>query len=92
MACCSHRPIAGARVDDRFAGGTGVGRGDVLPLSPRTVSPSLELTSGRERACSVPSVRRCHIRLLWPLPEPMPWQGRMVLSAHAGLPQANDTL
>ena len=40
MARYSHRPIAGARVDDHFAGGTGVGKGDVLPLSPRTVSRS----------------------------------------------------
>ena len=89
MACCSHRPIAGARIDDRFAGGTGIGRGGGTssPLSPRTVFPSLELTSERERgACSVPSVRRCHVGLLPPLPELVLWQGRVVLSAHAGLP------
>ena len=67
------------------------GRG-VLPPVPRMVSPSLELTLGWERACSVPSVRRCHVGLLPPLPEPVLWKGRMVLSAHAGLSHANDSL
>ena len=65
---------------------------DVLPTFPEDGLQSLELTLGRWRAYSVPSVRRCHVGLLWPLPEPVPWQGRMVLSAHAGLPQANDSL
>jgi hypothetical protein len=86
MVCCSRRPIAGTRVDDRFAGGASVGRGDVLPPVPEDSLPSLELTSGRRRACSVPSVRHCHIGLLLPLPELVLWQGRVVLSAHAGLP------
>ena len=86
MACCSCRPITGTHVDDRFAGGASVGRGDVLQPVPEDGLPPIELTSGRRRACSVPLVRRCHVGLLPPLPELMLWQGRVVLLAHAGLP------
>ena len=48
--------------------------GDVLPPVPEDSLLSLELTLGRWRACSVPSVRRCHVKLLPPLPELMLWQ------------------
>ena len=65
---------------------------DVLPTFPEDGLQSLELTLGRWRADSVPSVRRCHVGLLPPLPELVLWQGRVVLSAHAGLSQANDGL
>ena len=44
------------------------------PPVPEDGLPSLELTSGQRRACSVPSVRRCHVKLLPPLPELMLWQ------------------
>ena len=60
--------------------------GDVLLPVPKDSLPSLELTLERGRGCSIPSVRRCHIGLLPPLPELVLWQGRMVLSTHAGLP------
>ena len=60
--------------------------GDVLPPVPEDGLPSLELTLGRRRACSVPLVRRCHIGLLPPLSKLVLRQGRVVLSAHAGLP------
>ena len=56
------------------------------PPIPEDSLPSLGLTLGRRRSFSVPSVRRCHVGLLPPLPELVPWQGRVVLSAHAGLP------
>ena len=65
---------------------------DVLPLSPRTVSPSLELTSGTEGAYSVPSVRHCHIEVLLRLPELVLRHGQAVKSAHADLPLTNDDL
>ena len=42
--------------------------------------------------CSVASVRRCHVGLLSRLPKLMLWQGRMVMSAHVGLPLINDGL
>jgi hypothetical protein len=66
--------------------------GDVLSPIPEDGLMSLELTLGRRRACSIPSVRCCHIGLLPLLPELMLWQGRVVLSANAGLSQANDGL
>ena len=47
LACCSSRPIAGTRVGRRLADNADIGRdGRPSPLSLRTVSPSLELTSG----------------------------------------------
>ena len=60
VACCSCCPVAGTHVGDRFAWVLTLAGMGVLSLSPRTVFPSLELTSERERggACSVPSVRR----------------------------------
>ena len=59
--------------------------GDVLPPVPEDGLPSLELILGRQRACSIPSVRRCHVGLLPPLLELVLWQGRVVISAQAGL-------
>jgi len=92
MACCSHRPIAGTRVDDRFAGGACIGRRGRLPPIPEDDLPSLELILGRQRACTIPSVRRCPVGLLPPLLEPVLWQGRVVLSSHAGPSEGNDDL
>ena len=46
VACCSCCPVAGTRVGDRFAGVLTLSGMGVLSLSPRTVFPSLELTSG----------------------------------------------
>ena len=92
LARCCCRPIIGTRVGRCFAGSTDVGRdGRPSPQSLRTVSPSLELTSGGVvvyrpigEALSrwVPVVTaRARAEARW-----------VVTSAHAGLPLTNDGL
>ena len=89
MACYSYRPSQGHVL--MIALLTVLALAGGRPSScPKDGLLSLELTSGRRRACSVTSVRCCHVGLLLPLPELVLWLGRVVLSAHARLPEAND--
>ena len=92
LACCSCCPIVGTGASRRPVDNADVS-GDGCPalLSPRTVSPSLELTSG-EWLCTAPSVRCCHVGVLLRLPRLVLRHLRVVTSAHAGFPLTNDGL
>jgi len=86
VACCSCCPIVGTHVGNRFASSAGIGRVGRPPPCPEDGLPVHRADFRVKEGILRPIGKALSHQTTVATPKLVLWQGRMVMSAHAGLP------